>query len=197
MDVECDYPGCKNHIRVLIKILAVYCPLHIKKEKSGDSQAKPAGFKDVPTEMAHYPKYNKNGKKICDVSLCRKRSGLKQNGAFFYCGKHQKQPPLFFNHEVLSKKESVERLKSSQSTCDAVACYKTKTIHKYQGNFCSKHLVELGKIRMNKALSLSLNDEINWRNKEIALRKYPHSGHIEYVLRLVRRTKWVSCSSPS
>lgn len=177
MNVKCDYPECKTHIRVLIKIVAVYCPFHMKKERSGvPIQASPgSAITDGLTEMASYPKYNKNGKKICDVLLCRKKLRLKQSGDFFYCKKHQKPASLFF-----------ERENPSQFTCDAVGCYKKKTIQKFQGNFCSKHVGELGKIRMNKKLSLSLNDEINWRNKEIALRKYPHSGHIEYVLHLVR-----------
>jgi hypothetical protein len=69
--------------------------------------------------------------------------------------------------------------------CDAFGCRKHARLRAcYRGVFCAKHMTALASIRAMKGRTLTADDEIEWRTREVLLRKTMDAGHIHYINKL-------------
>lgn len=78
-----------------------------------------------------------------------------------------------------------QRSMSDGGICQAKGCKSYKNVrYSCGGSFCDKHRKEMWTIRTNIKKSQSIEDEIQWRKKEIDLRKFSDFSHNQYLLKL-------------
>ncbi|CAK7994952.1 Hypothetical protein POVR1_LOCUS470 [uncultured virus] len=157
----CDVPFCRKRSGLKQVNDSFYCGKH---EKNGNIRLPP----EIMTRFK--PRNMLTGERCC-IEKCTNKF-LIEVDTINYCYEH-------FTAQQ-THNQCLER-------CEAVGCNKSsKLIYKFGGLFCHRHLEILGEIRKNKSLTLPVDQEISWRSKELALRKFPDYGHAMYIHKLLQ-----------